>query len=388
MAPSIPVLLACCLLWCAPLLAAPFEPKDDAEVLERLPLKPRDPAAAELRELRAAHAARPGDAGAAADLAHAYFALAMADGDPRYVGYAQASLAPWTGDDAPPEVLFLRGVLKQYRHDFPGALQDLRRALLREPEHVGARAWRAAIMMVQADYTGAARECAALAGLASELQAVSCSAYVEAATGAARPAYERLAATLRRSAHADEAARLWALTRLAEMAERLGDAAAAGRHFREALALGLKDNFLLAAYADFLLEKDRPQEVIALLRDWQRSDTLLLRLALAERKLRLPSAEQRVRALADRFAAAALRGERLHLQEEARFLLELKGDAKAALAAARENYRTQREPRDAEILLQAARAAGERAAAAPALGWLSESGFESPRLQRLAEQLR
>lgn len=375
-------------LLCAGAACAPHAPKDDAVVLERLPLRPRDPAALELRELRAAQAARPQDADAAAELAHAYFALAMADGDPRYVGYAEAALRRWAGEDAPAEILFLRGVLKQYRHAFAAALADLQRALERDPAHVGARAWRAAIMMVQADYAGAAKECAALLGKADELQAVGCKAYVDAATGGLRPAYTRLAAALRDSAQASDAARLWSLTRLAEMAIRLDDAAAAERHFRDALALGGNDNFLLAAYADFLLDRGRPQEVVSLLKDWVRSDTLLLRLALAERRLRLAGAEPHARALGERFAAAALRGERLHLQEEARFLLHVRGDAKAALAAAIENYQTQREPRDAAILLEAAATAGEPPAAAPALRWLRESRFESGALERLAAKLK
>ena len=70
---------------------------------------------------------------------------------------------------------------------------------------------------------------------------------------------------------------------MAEMAWRFGDNAAAERQFRAALALGIDDNFLLAAYADFLLENGRPTEVVALLGKWSRSDTLLLRLALAAR---------------------------------------------------------------------------------------------------------
>ena len=356
-------------------------------MLERLPFKARDPAAEELRQLRTILASQPNDAAAAADLARAYFELAMAEGDPRYVGYAEAALKRWPGEDAPTEILFLRGVLKQYRHDFSGALAELERALQREPEHVDAHAWRAAILMVRADYAAAARECAALAGLASELQAVGCAAYVDASTGKTRQAYERLAATLRESPPGD-AARLWSLTRLAEMAARLGDAAAAERHFRDALALGFNDNFLLAAYADFLLERERPKEVVALLKDWVRSDTLLLRLAIAEDRLKLPAAGAHSQALADRFAAAALRGERLHMAEESRFLLELKGDARTALVVAAENWKSQREPRDAAALLEAARAARDPAAAAPALRWLDQSGFEDARLRRIAAELK
>jgi Tfp pilus assembly protein PilF len=343
---------------------------------------------AELRQLRAALAAAPKDAATATRLAQRYFDLATAEGDPRYVGYAEAALRPWPGDDAPAEILFTRGLLRQYRHDFSGGLKDFARALERDPAHVDARAWRAAIFMVQADYAAAARECAALSEHASELMAAGCLAYVEATTGKTREAYQRLGAALERRPDAPAETRLWTLTRLAEMAWRLGDAGLAERHFKAALKLGVTDNFLLAAYADFLLEQGRPKEVVALLQDWVRSDTLLLRLAIAEQALKLPAAPAHSQALAERFAAAALRGERLHMGEEARFLLDLKGDARAALAVGLENWQQQREPRDALVVLEAAARAKDAKAAAPVLQWLSDTGFESARMQRIAASLR
>ena len=368
--------------------AAPRLPASDTAVLERLPARPNDPAMKELRELRAALAAAPSDAALAARLARRYFELASAEGDPRYVGYAEAALRPWRESGAPPQVLFMRGLLRQYRHDFAGALQDLEAALRSAPEHVGARAWRAAIFMVQANYRAAARECAALKEHASELLATGCSAYAEAATGKLRESYERLAETLKRHPDAGTEARLWTLTRLAEMAWRLDEPAAAEGLFNQALALGVDDNFLLAAYADFLLERGRAKEVVGLLRAWTRSDTLLLRLALAERALGLREADGHVQALGERFAAAALRGERLHMAEEARFLLDLKGDARAALAVATENWKAQREPRDAAIVLEAAIAGRDPKAAAPVLQWLADTGFESSRLRTLAGKLQ
>jgi Tfp pilus assembly protein PilF len=368
--------------------AAPYVPGDDAAVLERLPTRRGDPAVVELQRLRRALQTSPRDAQVAAQLAQRYFELANAEGDPRYVGYAEAALRPWPGDDAPAEVLFARGLLRQYRHDFDGALKDFAIALERDREHVGAHAWRAAIFMVQADYRAAARECAALTEIASELMSTGCLAYLEATTGRTRGGYERLSAALARRTDAAPETKVWTLTRLAEMAWRLGDSAAAQRHFGEALKLGVDDNFLLAAYADFLLEQDRPKEVVALLKDWVRSDTLLLRLAIAERKLRLPEARAHAQALADRFAAAALRGERLHMGEEARFLLDLKGDAAAAVAVGLENWKEQREPRDALVVLEAAVAARDAKAAAPVLKWLDETRFESERMRRAAAALR
>ena len=369
--------------------AAPYTPSGDSTVLERLPLSPADPLARELRALRAELAARPGDAALAAKVAARYFDLAMADGDPRYVGYAEAVLRRWTKDRVPPpDVLVIRGMLRQYRHDFEGALEDLGAAVSAQPSNVEAHAWRAAIYMVQARYSEAHAECNALSAHASELFATGCLAYVDATTGKTRGAYEQLASALHRHPDAGAKTRLWNLTRLAEMARRLGEPAKAEKHFRDALALGVTDNFLLAAFADFLLEQGRAADAAALLKDWARSDTLLLRLALAETALKLPSAAKRTKALEDRFAEAGLRGEQLHLQEEARFRLSLKGDAPGAVRLAVENWKKQREPRDAAILLEAARVARDRAAAQPALDWLERTGFEDPALRRDAQALK
>ena len=59
----------------------------------------------------------------------------------------------------------------------------------------------------------------------------------------------------------------------------------------------------------------------------------------------------------------------------------------AALELARANYAQQREPADARLLLEAALAARQPAAAEPALKWLAESGIESVALKALAAQL-
>ena len=82
---------------------------------------------------------------------------------------------------------------------------------------------------------------------------------------------------------------MWIHTRLAEMAIRLQRSAEAEAHFKEALALGVTDQFLLGAYADFLLQQKRPAEVLTLLAGWERSDILLLRLALAAARGQRPA---------------------------------------------------------------------------------------------------
>jgi len=97
--------------------------------------------------------------------------------------------------------------------------------------------------------------------------------------------------------------------------------------------------------------------------------------------------EEHVRTLKSRFDAAAMRGDKLHQQEEARFNLYLLGQRPRALALAKENWTLQREPRDARILLEAALAANDPKAAQPALDWLARTGYQDPYLRRLAARL-
>jgi len=369
--------------------AAPYVPKDDATVLERLPVRPGDPVARELRRLRAELVRDPQNLETALRLAERYYELAGAEGDPRYVGYAQAALRPWWDlRDPPLEARVMRAVLKQSIHDFSSALQDLEAAVREDPKNALAWSWRAAIHMVQADYAAARADCEALKRIESELGAVGCMAYLDGTTGKAAAAHRALSAALARSRDASPETRLWALTRLAEMSLRQGDVKQAEEHFRAALALNVRDQFLLAAYADFLIDQGRPAEVVALLRDWVRSDILLLRLALAEKALGAPAAKEHIEALRSRFDAAALRGDKLHLQEEARFNLTLLGQKEKALALAQENWKLQREPRDARLLLEAALAMNDSGAGKDALEWLERSGHEDPGLRRTAEKLK
>jgi len=220
------------------------------------------------------------------------------------------------------------------------------------------------------------------------LSGAACVANVDSATGKASAASAEIRAALREQRQASPEERLWALTRLAEIDERRGELAAAEESFRQALALGLTDGYLLAAYADFLLDRGRPAEVLALLKDQGRSDLLLLRLALAAKMLNAPALAAWQADLAARFDAARLRGDTLHQKEESRFALQLKGEAQRALTLALENYALQREPADARVLLEAALAAKQPDSAEPVLRWMAESGIESVALQTLARQLK
>ncbi|MDA8258969.1 MAG: hypothetical protein M0Z99_25600 [Betaproteobacteria bacterium] len=366
-----------------PVHAAPRKPLADTEVLERLPLRAGDPNARELAALRREMMAAPGDPASAARLAQAYFDLAMARGDPRYVGYAEAVVARFA-EPLPASLRFIHGLLRQYRHDFAGALDDFAAALALDPELAVAHAWRAAIYLVQADYAAAQQECTALQRLGRSTLFGGCIALVQAYGGQLETAYRSLQQALGTAGDADR--RLWLLTRMGEVAAWRGQPALAEQHYREALGLGRDDGYLLAAWGDFLLDMGRPAEVLKELAGWEVSDGLLLRLAEAEAALKRPGAGRLAQFLEERFAAARQRGDTTHRAEEARYRLRLRGDAKQALRLAAENYAVQREPRDARILLEAAIAAQDAAAAQVVRDWLRSSGFEDARLRRLGEQ--
>jgi tetratricopeptide (TPR) repeat protein len=315
-------------------------------------------------------------------LAQRYFDMALAQGDPRYVGYAEAVVARFATQMTVP-LLTLRGVLRQYRHDFAGGLKDFEAALVLDPGYALAHAWRGAIFLVQADDVAARKECKALQDLGRKALAGACLGLAQAYGGQLEAGYRTLQQALAIST--DDNNRLWLLTRLGEVAAWRGQLPQAQAHFREALSLGRDDVYLLAAWADFLLDAEQPAEVVSLLANWASADSLLLRLTEAETLLKRPEAARHKQTLTDRFAAARARGDTTHRAEEARFELRLRQDPATALRLAQENYAVQREPRDARVLLEASIAAKDSASAQVVRDWMQRSGFEDARLRRLAQ---
>lgn len=369
--------------------ATPTIPKDDALILERLPTRPADLAMRELRQLRGQLADEPGNLRLAAHVARRYIEQGRAEADPRYYGYAEAVLTPWLQSKQPPlEILILRATLKQARHDFSGALSDLADALSQAPNNTQAWLTQASLQTVQADYEAARNSCIKLSRYASQLIAAACAGQVGSLTGQAMKSYQLLRHIL--ETHTDSSAeeQVWVRTLLAEIAVRSGQPHEAEQHFRQALSLAVRDSYLLGAYADFLLDQGRPDEVIVLLKDEIRADGLLLRLTLAEKALAAATLIEHITALQARFTASRMRGDTVHRREEARFALYLLNQPQQALRLAQENWAVQREPADARILLEAALVAHDPDAAQSVIIWLEKNYLEDLHLAKLSKQLK
>lgn len=363
-------------------------PKDPNEVLERLPFAASDERSREVRSLRRTLAVTPGDLGSALRLAQLNVTLARERSDPRYLGHAEAALKPWWSLQTPPvDVLVLRATILQSLHAFEAALVDLDQAVRMAPNHAQAWLTRAVVLTVRGRYREARESCARLVEVTSNLVVVVCETGVDSLTGNAARSHQRLSRALADARGLSPAEEAWAHSSLGEYALRAGRLDEAEQHFRRTLQLDPNDGYARAAAADLFLDRNQPAEALALVRGREINDTLLLRMALAEQRSGAKEAQSHVDALEARFNASRIRGDVVHRREEARFWLELKGDAARALELARANWDVQKEPADARILVEAARAAKEPSMAEPVLVWLSQTKLEDPFIKKAVKDL-
>ncbi|PXX45103.1 tetratricopeptide repeat protein [Undibacterium pigrum] len=369
--------------------ATPFIPANGKQVLEYLPAR-NDPVQREFAQLRKRLGKEPGNPAIASELAQAYINAARNDGDPRYLGYAQAVLKPWWSLPNPPiSVLVLRATILQSTHQFPEALLDLNTVLKQDRDNAQAWLTRATVLQVQGQFAQAKASCMRLYPLAPELITLTCLHNVGSLNGDAANSYAALAGAYKKyekNAGSDVGTKIWVTTLLAEMAARLGDVKAAEAWYQTALSLASPDSYLLASYADFLLDQQRPAEVVKLLKDKTRVDALLLRYALALQAQKSSLAAAQINLLDQRFEAAMLRGDTVHQREQARYELHLKNNPAIALKLAQLNWAIQKETADLRILLEAA-AAHEPQAAAPALTWLNQNKLQDLTLKTVLAKL-
>lgn len=359
-------------------------PSDPNEVLEHV--ASASPGVKELRSLEAALREQPQDPGRAAAAARSAISLARRESDPRYWGRAQAALQPWwTQADAPPEVQTLRATIRQAQHDFDGARADLQRVTERDPTDAQAWLTLAVVQQVTGDYDGARAACTHLDGLVAPLIAATCHAQLDSLTGSAAAGIERVKAELSRVPAGFEVA--WVVSVLGELYERAGDDDDAESSYAAALKVEPDDAYTRCALADLLLERGRAAEVEPLLSSRLTDDNAVLRLAIAER-LKLGKPGPYAQMLEARYQASEARGDTVHLREQARFALEVKGDAERALELAKRDLDVQKEPADLRIVMMAALAAGKPEAGRAAADFVLKSGAQQPRLVALAKKVR
>jgi len=360
---------------------APFVPADDSVVLET-GLPNADPRVRQMRALADDLKARPGDLELAMQLAGRQLAMGVAEADPRFVGYAEATLGPWWRDPAPQTaVLVLRARIKQAQHNFVEAAADLRAALRQDPANPTALLVLASVDEVSGEFDEAKLACATFGAARPGLAVTACIASVAGVTGDAASSGAALAEAVRNAPTRDRSVQVWALTILAEIATRLEDPKAES-YYEEARGLDGGNVYLLTAFADYLLDQGHPEKDIPLLLGFERIDPLYLRLALAAQAAHDPRFPAFRDGVAGRLAAARRQGDKLHLRDDSRFALEIEHDAPGALSFAELNWETHKTPADARVLVDAAIASQDRSAAAPVAEFVANTHLEDKGLAR------
>jgi len=352
--------------------ADPYVPDSDAVILAELP------AGAHFADMTARRLARD-RVDVAVPLAQFYIQQSRLSGDLRFLGYADAVLAPWL-DHRPAAVdaLVLHATVQQSRHEFEPALATLDRALAARANDPQASLTKATDLRVLGRYPEAALACDQFARGVDESLAALCTQSVRGLDGHLEAAY---AALLRVSTQGWlNTEKSWLYSELGEMAVRLGADEQARRWFQRDLDLMPADVYVRTALADLLLREGHDAEALELLRGMESFEPLLLRIAIAQQRLHDPALAQSSARLRAAFNAELQRGEAVHRREQARFLLEVEHQPQPALEAARENWKVQREPEDILALVAAARAAGRPDAAEPALEFVRRTGLSDARL--------
>jgi tetratricopeptide (TPR) repeat protein len=366
---------------------APFVPNSDQELLQQVP-PVSDPHVRQSKLLRAELDKDPSRWQIAHQLAVAYIDYGRQLGDAHYAGYAEAVLKPWLVQASPPPaVLVDYATILQYRHQFADARQELKRALALQSTNGQAWLTLATIDMVQGDYAGAKKDCAQVARNAGFQLGIACIANLHSYTGEAQEGQALLAQLDGGPSNASTPYTAWIQGLMAETCERLGQWGQAEEHYMKALSSAPEDNFLLVAYADLLLDRGRPAEVLTLLRSSTQSDTAFLRLALAKQALGSPDLALYTWIMAARFEAILQRGSDYFGREQVRFALYLQHDPSTALDLAQRNWQVQRAPWDARVLLEAALAAHQPQAAIPVLRFLHDTKLQDPVIQSKSRQL-
>ncbi|MBI2380776.1 MAG: hypothetical protein HYV16_08480 [Gammaproteobacteria bacterium] len=300
-------------------------------------------------EQRRARALEPADWEGRLALVRRALDRARVEGEPRLAGQAEAWLAagtlPW-----PAEARLLAAELKQWRHDFAGALAELDVLEHGQPGRADALWLRAQILRVQGRLPEARRACLALLGRVGELEGASCMAAT--AQPGERAALEGLLErVLARGGEEAPELRAHAHALLGELAERRGDAAAAERAYKRGLGLAPEQHATRLALAELLREQGRWAELAELTVAYPGVDGLALRHAHALRQLERPEAAETIAGLRERLAAEAARGEPGFEREAAWAAWFLEGDAEQARDLARRNWQLQRELPDERLLV-------------------------------------
>lgn len=295
--------------------------------------------------------------------------------DARFLSYARASLAPYLTPTRSASVDLLMAEIEQYQHQFDPARTRLMMLLERRPDEGQAWLMLANLDRVQGRFNAASAACRKAATSLPPSSIILCLASIQAMTEQLPQAWEtlqRLAASEHLPLHETE--QRWLYTLLAEMAVQQGESTLALRFLERALASSPQSPYLRYLQNDVWLMQNAYDKVIADLADWQDRDNALLRLSIAAQRSHHPDASRWQQRYQEKLKAEQQSQRPIHHREQARFLLSVLEQPTAALHAAQQNWKEQKELSDLRILLASAVQSQDSGARNQAVRFMEDNG--------------
>jgi len=315
-----------------------------------------------LRVLQMQQRLQPKDPESVLQLANEYLVQAAQPGQSRLYGVAEALLKPLTESNSQNfDVLLAWTQVQQHQHRFTLAHEMLQKILPQQPDNNTANLLNARLYLIQGDAAAGQAACMRLLGHTDLLTLSACTLEARSTLGDKElsESYAQLQQlVITQGLPADER-QVWILQILADMAVRLNQPQAALDFLNQ-----IKSKNSLSVWvqwADVNLALQNNQAVINDLTPLvsassQADDSLLVRLAIAEKKI--ASATHWQTQVRERIALREQRDDQAHAADLTIYYLDIAPDADKALHWAERNWQQAREASDKQLLLRARQAAG------------------------------
>lgn len=309
--------------------------------------------------------------------ARALFVAALEQGDPRWLGQAQAALAPWwTQTQLPSETLFVRALIKQGLHDFDDARLDLKRAIAAEPDRPEFWSWLFALDLVGANMAPAGATCQEIQSRFGSQEGDACLGVLHYRSGRARDGLVLLDRLAARSSDRSRSSADWLAFHRGEARRVLGSPQEGLAIWLAALKSGSGPHGLRLAAVELLNDLGRFAEADRLNDQKPRSDAMLVQAIRSARGLgQTEQAAALTRAFRARLERQMARGDLTNERPVIAFWLDIEQQPANALALARQAWATQREPADAVLYGRAALLLRDQPAARALMTWVKDTGF-------------
>lgn len=396
------LIMFCLFLTVAPItssFASPYTPTSETQVLLTLPtsmvtLRRAQQILPRTTEITIDNNQRASVFANGLQQAQTYLYTAQQNNDPRWYGYAHASLAPWWKESQRyPRVALLKATILQHRHQFPEALVELNSVLQQQPRNIQALLIRAQVNMMQANYHAAQQDCQNIAWLSNPILGINCIAQVNGLTGQGKHAIVQLTSLLSNRNSLTNLERAEIHTTIATIAHRHQRNALALSHYQQAYTINPNNNYLIEQFSDFLVEQKHTDRWLRLLNNTggnniNRNLDQKIKMAQYFKKVGDVQFEALKKELTKGFDEAKIRNGLFPHKEFAIFSLTISYDYNQALASALDNWAIQKSPSDALLVLRTAMASQQLQQANPIIQWVTDTGIYDHRIEALINSIK